>query len=818
MTEPQEPVANVEATGRPAVSVDGTPMRAETAARLQRVVVDNDAHLPGMFELTFLDIDGDILRTAKITMGSRISLSGAGPAGETLELLTGEVTAIEGQIRGMTLRTVVRGYTADHRLQRVRRSRSFVNMTDSDVARQLATEAGLTVGEVRCGGVTHAYLAQVNQTDWEFLDGRARETGCEFGVVAGEFHYRPSNPAPLGTPVAIGYPDDMVSFRPRITAGNLTPDVEVRAWDPMARKAVAQTTAMSSGGDNSPRSLGQQFTGGGVAGALGAAGSALTSGTGASGLGGVAGGSGAVPGAPGVGAAGGALGGMLGSPVGDLGPQPSTTANVRSDRPFATVASMPTAGPIAAGAFGTDAGSTFAEAEGEVTGNAAVQPGATLSITGVPSPFAGDWRVSRARHVFDDVEYGYRVIFSAHGRQDRTVLGLASRATAAAPRIGGVVCGVVADCADPLAKGRMKVTLPWLSPDFETDWAPNIQFIAGQKTGAMFLPEIGDEVLVAFEFGDIRRPYVLGGMMNNLTQWDVSAAGPLQAGGEFVTGIVDAIKAEDTNIFSTISDIATGFMQASVGMANNVVGNVAGTAGFMTGGLVDTSAAGDWYADRANANADQWAGIFDSAADQFDFSGSGGGSGGGSAAGSVVTPGMLSEVHHRGYISSTGNSLLFYDVPMPMPAAGAGGIGGTTGAAGSGEQTGTTSTSSGGTTSGRGATGAGGAAGVGMGTPAMGSSVRLGSQNGEVSVTVDQVNAGVTINAAPVLGTSMNPMPSVTVSAENGLVSLSAGEAGAALINGGAAVMVSATGTITLAAETVNVAGLLTVNGIPVPI
>ncbi|MFC4854567.1 phage baseplate assembly protein V [Actinophytocola glycyrrhizae] len=813
MTDTEESVANVEATGRPTVAVDGTPLRADLAVRLQRVVVDNDAHLPGMFELTFLDVDGRTLREARISMGSAVTITGAGPAGAALTLLTGEVTGLEAQIRGMTQRTIVRGYTAEHRLQRARRSRSFVNVTDADVARRIATEAGLTVRDVRCSGFTHGYLAQVNQTDWEFLDARARETGCEFGVVAGEFHFHPSGAGRAAQEVAIRYPDDLISFRPRITAGNLTPDVEVRVWDPLARKAVAENVSMVSGGEHSPRSLGQRFTSTGRPGGLGAlgrVGSALAAGD----LGGVASGLGGLgsAGAGGTGAAGSALGGMLGSPVGYLGPQPSATANIRSDRPFARASAMPTAGPTVAGAFGTAAGSTFAEAEGEVKGNAAVQPGAVLRISGVQAEFGGTWRVSRARHVFDDVEFGYRVIFSAHGRQDRTMVGLASRATAPGAdraRMSGVVCGVVSDCADPLAKGRMKLTLPWLSPDFETDWAPNIQFVAGQKTGAMFLPEVGDEVLVAFEFGDIRRPYVLGGMMNNLTQWDVSASGPLQAGGEFVGGIVDSILNEDANIFTNLADTFKAQMTMGTGLAKKVVGNVTGTAGFATGGLVDTSAAGDTYGELADANLAMYTDAADSVADGL----SGISGGGGSAAGSVVAPGMVSEVHHRGFVSSTGNSLLFYDVPLPMGGAAGGGLG--AGGTGGQEGSGGTSTAS---TSDAGGTTGGGVAGAGLGTPAIGSSVRLGSQNGEVSVTVDQVNAGVSINAAMVPGTSVNPMPSISLSAENGLVYLSAGTAGAAMINGGAGMAISATGTITLAAENVNVVGLLTVNGVPVPI
>ena len=83
------------------------------------------------------------------------------------------------------------------------------------------------------------------------------------------------------------------------------------------------------------------------------------------------------------------------------------------------------------------------------------------------------------------------------------------------PHLGGLVCGVVTNVKDPDKQGKIKIALPWLAPDFETDWARVVQLSAGPRTGAMFLPEVGDEVLVGFEYGDMRRPYVLGGLVND---------------------------------------------------------------------------------------------------------------------------------------------------------------------------------------------------------------------------------------------------------------------------------------------------------------
>ena len=58
----------------------------------------------------------------------------------------------------------------------------------------------------------------------------------------------------------------------------------------------------------------------------------------------------------------------------------------------------------------------------------------------------------------------------------------------------------------------MKLKLPWREPDFETDWARIVAPMAGGGRGAVFLPEVGDEVLVAFDRDDIRYPYVLGAL------------------------------------------------------------------------------------------------------------------------------------------------------------------------------------------------------------------------------------------------------------------------------------------------------------------
>ena len=75
----------------------------------------------------------------------------------------------------------------------------------------------------------------------------------------------------------------------------------------------------------------------------------------------------------------------------------------------------------------------------------------------------------------------------------------------------GIVIGVVSTLEDEANLGRIRVSYPHLG-GVESDWARLSSPMAGGKRGLFFRPEVGDEVLVAFEHGDPRRPYILGSL------------------------------------------------------------------------------------------------------------------------------------------------------------------------------------------------------------------------------------------------------------------------------------------------------------------
>lgn len=87
-----------------------------------------------------------------------------------------------------------------------------------------------------------------------------------------------------------------------------------------------------------------------------------------------------------------------------------------------------------------------------------------------------------------------------------------NRSAATDRRIPGVAVAVVTNIKDPQGEGRIKVKYPWRNTEDESDWARMITFMAGNQMGGYFLPEVGDEVLVAFENGDIDHPIILGAL------------------------------------------------------------------------------------------------------------------------------------------------------------------------------------------------------------------------------------------------------------------------------------------------------------------
>lgn len=83
----------------------------------------------------------------------------------------------------------------------------------------------------------------------------------------------------------------------------------------------------------------------------------------------------------------------------------------------------------------------------------------------------------------------------------------------------GVFPALVIDNVDPINLGRVQVRFQLIGVTSEP-WARMVTLMAGENRGTWFIPDVGDEVLVAFEAGDVRQPYIIGSM------WDATRLPP----------------------------------------------------------------------------------------------------------------------------------------------------------------------------------------------------------------------------------------------------------------------------------------------------
>jgi len=165
----------------------------------------------------------------------------------------------------------------------------------------------------------------------------------------------------------------------------------------------------------------------------------------------------------------------------------------------------------AAKAVANDIASGMVQVEGVTDGRPDLAAGKIIELTELGPTFNGKYVLTAVRHQLDAVGT-YTTAFTVSGSRDASLFGLTQGQPGG--REVGLVPAVVTNNNDPENMGRVKLSFPWMSDSYESDWARCSAPGAGNKRGLVAVPEVNDEVLVGFEHGDMNRPYVLGGLFN----------------------------------------------------------------------------------------------------------------------------------------------------------------------------------------------------------------------------------------------------------------------------------------------------------------
>jgi phage protein D/phage baseplate assembly protein gpV len=468
--------ATATATTSKIVEIDGAALDAAVDGQIESVVVTDRLAMPDTFTLIFRDPNRDILGKAGLEIGKKIEIKTNSATSTTPEsLIKAEVTSIETEYDSLGTRAVVRGYDLSHRLAAGRKTATYQNVTYSDIASQVASAAGLQA-DCDATSSTFDHVFQVNQSDLDFLYGLARQIGYDCRVDGDTLVFKKPVESSSG-PSEASNPEQLEPLQ--LHWGENLQEFRARMT------AVAQVAEVEvRGWDPAAK---QEIIG-----------KAQPKATNA-----------------------------------ELALSPSDLAAKVGGQTLVVVNHGVTAQDAAdqlATSRAEQIGSAAFEATAVAVGDPQLKAGVAVNISGVDPALCGKWTISGSRHEFGAGPYRTALEFT--GRQDRSILGLVNQGTSTADRLPGVVTAIVDDNNDPDAMGRVRLRYPWMGDQAVSYWARLMGPGAGKDSGVVWMPQVGDEVLVSFEHGDPSHPVVLGGL------WNGTDTIPFDAGSDLDNGKV----------------------------------------------------------------------------------------------------------------------------------------------------------------------------------------------------------------------------------------------------------------------------------------
>ena len=401
-----------------------------------------------------------------IALGKRLTIrAGWKSVGNLGTLFDGDIVALNYEIttEGVPLLTVT-AQTKDWKVRRGRNTKTFVNQTHKDIVTAVADANSLTVNAATSGGSATAYATEVhpwiiqdNRDDWSFMNDLALQNG--FNMYLADYNTLYFQPAETSadSAVTLSWQSNLLKLQIKESVASQYSEVVVQSWDPKTKQQISSTANTGAGGD--------------------------------------------LP--------------ELEQPTPVV-----SSANILYvvNR---NINSQDEANALAQALFDNSLRERLT-VEGECRGTPELLPGVWAILPDIGPNRSGKYRLTSTTHTIipnEDYTTGFlinkreSVADALHeddgGQASETRAGIGKGALS-----GSIALAKVTDNNDPDKQGRVKVMYPWLSTEDTSFWARVAAPMGGSGRGFYFLPEIEDEVLVAFDQGDINRPYIIGGLWN----------------------------------------------------------------------------------------------------------------------------------------------------------------------------------------------------------------------------------------------------------------------------------------------------------------
>ncbi|GAA2976962.1 VgrG-related protein [Streptomyces lactacystinicus] len=440
---------------RPLIEVQGQPLAGPWEGRLVDLVVESAVNTPATARLRYSDGKHRFFERTGVKVGRSLTVAvSTGRHRTGARIFDGEVTAVETSLDRAGTFAVVHATDRGHRLERGRRTEADGPRTLAAALDEAARRHGLHADTSGLTGPGIPYLAQPNLTDWELLTHLADERGLHLAVDGETVTMRPLRPASQAPSPDTGADRSVFVLQRGVNLRSLRAAVSSVGQVSRVRVTGWDPAAKAPVAEREP---------------------------------------------------------ALSSPEVHPSASAGNLAEVFGGTPELLVAgpySLPEQAGAAASALADRTAAGAVRLEALADGAPQLRAGRPVTLRGVGAPFTGQYTATSCRHTYDR-KHGYLT----EVRVDAPPAPVVPPPPPLCSR--GVAVGQVTDIREPGQgrRGAVRLKLPWLSESYQSDWVRTVQW-GGLGGGGVFVPEVGDEVLVAFEHGRLDRPYVIGGLYN----------------------------------------------------------------------------------------------------------------------------------------------------------------------------------------------------------------------------------------------------------------------------------------------------------------
>jgi uncharacterized protein involved in type VI secretion and phage assembly len=436
----------------PVIKVNSSALTDDQRGKLTSMRIDRQVGLVGRCTLRFRDFGGKVAAATGFNIGKTVTV--ASTDGTTV--FSGMVTGVTYEVGGGVPELVLVADDAGRGLLVGNSAAAYLSTNYAKVVGTVVQGAGLTTGSMATDSVSQDYILQ-SGSPLDFVNEACARTGNMWWIdTAGKFNYNAFTTS-NGSLTVYLFPDTSGTQTPAlktfsVKGTSLRPDaVSVTSWDPSQQKAVTQANSASSVSGEST-----------LVGAAASRSSSTKSGK---------------------------------------------TLTVRESWPMTSAEATNLANSVYSEA---QADAVVAKGSLDFTTSVDLTTKLTVSSGGV---VAGSYLVTAVEHRYDS--NGFVTSFTAGPVRPRSMVDALAGPREAGFVMNGLVVGVVSNVVDPNNLGRVKVKYATQGDTVESNWARVLSLGGGKSRGFEFQPEVQDEVLVAFEFGDTRRPVVLGGLFSS---------------------------------------------------------------------------------------------------------------------------------------------------------------------------------------------------------------------------------------------------------------------------------------------------------------